>query len=388
MPRRDRDLPQGARLTALTTPRRAPAPHVTPTFPPAPDSAPTPAVRARGPTFPPIPTAAAPALASAGWTPTPDISAASTRAVPLPIPPVAPSRTLAARLRPGGAVDPGVAARRTAAWGADALGLSAAGAPCSTSPDAEHVRRTSSASDRAAGRRCADAPAGPARTAHHQRLGLGRRGLRRVPRRSRQRPAASTPPGALDRVVAAGSGGRLGAAAGGRRDRAARRLLDPRAGGGPAGAGAERHPGTVGPDRRGRRGRGRRRGGARCGAAPDRVPGGRRAGRRGRCHLGRPARRAEPRAGAGRRRADRSCRRAADQPVAGPAATAAGGDDRVDLNTADAAALDALPGIGPVLAGRIVAHRDEGPFTSVDELADVAGIGPTLLDRLRELVRV
>ena len=42
----------------------------------------------------------------------------------------------------------------------------------------------------------------------------------------------------------------------------------------------------------------------------------------------------------------------------------------------------------PVLAGRIVAHREDGPFTSVDELADVAGIGPTLLDRLRDLVRV
>ena len=67
---------------------------------------------------------------------------------------------------------------------------------------------------------------------------------------------------------------------------------------------------------------------------------------------------------------------------------AAGGDDLVDLNTADAAALDALPGIGPVLADRIVSHREDGPFTTVDELADVAGIGPTLLERLRDLVRV
>lgn len=80
-----------------------------------------------------------------------------------------------------------------------------------------------------------------------------------------------------------------------------------------------------------------------------------------------------------------------DQPTAaGPGATSAptGGDDRVDLNSADAAALDSLPGIGPVLAGRIVAHREDGPFSSVDELADVAGIGPTLLERLRDLVRV
>ncbi|WP_081844525.1 ComEA family DNA-binding protein [Cellulomonas sp. URHE0023] len=63
-------------------------------------------------------------------------------------------------------------------------------------------------------------------------------------------------------------------------------------------------------------------------------------------------------------------------------------DDRVDLNTADEAALDALPGIGPVLAQRIVAHRDDGPYASVDDLGDVSGIGPTLLDRLRDLVRV
>jgi competence protein ComEA len=70
----------------------------------------------------------------------------------------------------------------------------------------------------------------------------------------------------------------------------------------------------------------------------------------------------------------------------GPAAVP--GDDRVDLNTADTAALDALPGIGPVLAERIVAHREDGPFTSVDELGDVSGIGPTLLERLRDLVRV
>lgn len=73
-------------------------------------------------------------------------------------------------------------------------------------------------------------------------------------------------------------------------------------------------------------------------------------------------------------------------PVVGPSAEPT--DERVDLNTADAAALDALPGIGPVLAARIVAHRDDGPYTSVDELGDVSGIGPTLLDRLRDLVRV
>lgn len=76
----------------------------------------------------------------------------------------------------------------------------------------------------------------------------------------------------------------------------------------------------------------------------------------------------------------------------GPAAASGAGaaaDGVVDLNSADAAALDALPGIGPVLAERIVAWREEnGPFTSVDELGEVSGIGPAVLADVRDLVRV
>ena len=65
------------------------------------------------------------------------------------------------------------------------------------------------------------------------------------------------------------------------------------------------------------------------------------------------------------------------------------GDGTVDLNTADAALLDTLPGVGPVIAERIVAWRDEnGPFTSVEELGEVDGIGPALLDKIRDAVRV
>ncbi len=60
----------------------------------------------------------------------------------------------------------------------------------------------------------------------------------------------------------------------------------------------------------------------------------------------------------------------------------------VDLNRASVAELDALPGIGPILARRIREHRDRhGPFGSVDELRAVPGIGPALLRRLRGLVR-
>jgi competence protein ComEA len=62
---------------------------------------------------------------------------------------------------------------------------------------------------------------------------------------------------------------------------------------------------------------------------------------------------------------------------------------RVDLNTAGVADLDALPGIGPVLAQRIVDHRARhGGFGSVAELDDVPGIGPAKAAELAELVAV
>jgi competence protein ComEA len=61
----------------------------------------------------------------------------------------------------------------------------------------------------------------------------------------------------------------------------------------------------------------------------------------------------------------------------------------VDLNTATVEELDTLPGIGPVMAAAIIAWRDaNGRFTSVDQLGDVDGIGPTRLEKLREHVRV
>ena len=68
---------------------------------------------------------------------------------------------------------------------------------------------------------------------------------------------------------------------------------------------------------------------------------------------------------------------------------AAPGDERIDLNTADQAALESLPRIGPALAERIIAWREEnGRFRSVDDLLAVPGIGEKLLAGLRDGVRV
>lgn len=61
----------------------------------------------------------------------------------------------------------------------------------------------------------------------------------------------------------------------------------------------------------------------------------------------------------------------------------------LSLNTATAAELEALPNVGPVLAGRIVAHRDSiGGFTAVEQLLEVDGIGEKTFAALRELVTV
>jgi competence protein ComEA len=80
---------------------------------------------------------------------------------------------------------------------------------------------------------------------------------------------------------------------------------------------------------------------------------------------------------------------AAGAPSGAAGAGAAAPGAPVDLNAATVAQLDALPGVGPVIAGRIVAWRQEnGRFAQVDDLAEVQGIGDATLAKLRPLVRV
>jgi competence protein ComEA len=60
----------------------------------------------------------------------------------------------------------------------------------------------------------------------------------------------------------------------------------------------------------------------------------------------------------------------------------------IDLNRATVDELRRLPGIGPGLAGRIVEARDAAPFTSVEDLRRVRGVGAAKLERVRTLVIV
>ncbi len=76
-------------------------------------------------------------------------------------------------------------------------------------------------------------------------------------------------------------------------------------------------------------------------------------------------------------------------PTAASPGAATPGDTRIDLNAADQAALETLPRIGPALAERIIAWREEnGRFQSVDDLLAVPGIGEKLLEGMRDGVRV
>ena len=60
----------------------------------------------------------------------------------------------------------------------------------------------------------------------------------------------------------------------------------------------------------------------------------------------------------------------------------------IDLNRATADELTRLPGIGPALAARIIEARDAAPFTSVEDLRRVRGVGAAKLERVRPLVTV
>jgi competence ComEA-like helix-hairpin-helix protein len=82
-------------------------------------------------------------------------------------------------------------------------------------------------------------------------------------------------------------------------------------------------------------------------------------------------------------------RGAANVPAARRSGPAGDSTGSIDLNRASEAELDALPGIGPVIAKRIVEHRERsGPFRRIEELRAVRGVGPRLLEKIAMRLRI
>jgi competence protein ComEA len=76
-----------------------------------------------------------------------------------------------------------------------------------------------------------------------------------------------------------------------------------------------------------------------------------------------------------------------DDPPVEPPSGQGPGSLQVNINTADAAALETLPGIGPTIAGRIIDYRQtNGPFNRVEEIMDVSGIGPATFEKIQDLI--
>lgn len=76
-------------------------------------------------------------------------------------------------------------------------------------------------------------------------------------------------------------------------------------------------------------------------------------------------------------------------PVQNVVITAGPETDLVNINTASSFELDALPGIGPTTAQKIIDYREaHGPFLSIEDIINVSGIGPGTYERIKDLITV
>src|SRR5512140_2125255 len=66
-----------------------------------------------------------------------------------------------------------------------------------------------------------------------------------------------------------------------------------------------------------------------------------------------------------------------------------GGGDVIDINTATLAELESLPGIGPTAAQNIINYRNQhGPFSAIEDIMNVPGIGPATFDQIQDMITV
>jgi len=66
-----------------------------------------------------------------------------------------------------------------------------------------------------------------------------------------------------------------------------------------------------------------------------------------------------------------------------------GETELININTASQFQLESLPGIGPTTAQKIIDYREEnGPFSTIEEIMDVSGIGPGTFERIKDLITV
>lgn len=76
-----------------------------------------------------------------------------------------------------------------------------------------------------------------------------------------------------------------------------------------------------------------------------------------------------------------------ENPVSYPSASRSGAGYKININTADLNSLESLPGIGPVLAQRILDYRQShGPFSRPEEIMEVPGIGQATFDKIQDLI--